>query len=207
MTSRFSSIDREFDFRKFINHQFTKGHDMKKKITRTGLALAAIAGLVACGDDSNSTETQVPSSEVPSTEVLDEKPIISIQGAWARTSPSMVTMGAAYMTIMTTADDELIDVAVDASVAADAQIHEMVMAGSMMGSDTTMMGSSEMMMQEVDKIAVPTDGGVELKPGGYHVMLIDLVAPLEVGQTIDITLTFTKAGNVVVPVTVSDEAP
>ena len=186
-----------------------------KFLTRLSIAamtVTAVVGMAACGDDSSST---VESSAV--TDVSVEKPIISIQGAWARTSPSMVTMGAAYMTIMTTADDELVDVAVDASIAADAQIHEMVMAtessmamGSdttMMGSDTTMMGSGEMVMQEVDKIDVPTDGGVELMPGGYHIMLIDLVTPLEVGQTFDVTLTFTKAGNVVVPVTVSDEAP
>ena len=69
------------------------------------------------------------------------------------------------------------------------------------------MGSGEMVMQQVKSLAVPAAGGVELKPGGYHIMLIDLVKPLEVGQTFDITLTFALAGDIVVPVTVADEAP
>ncbi len=41
-----------------------------------------------------------------------------------------------------------------------------------------------------------------LKPGGYHVMLIELVAPLEVGQTIPVTLTFAEAGTIEVTATV-----
>ncbi|MFZ8900881.1 MAG: copper chaperone PCu(A)C [Ilumatobacteraceae bacterium] len=46
-----------------------------------------------------------------------------------------------------------------------------------------------------------------LKPGGYHVMIFDLVAPLEIGQTFDVTLTFEKAGDVIVPVEVREDAP
>ena len=40
------------------------------------------------------------------------------------------------------------------------------------------------------------------EPGGYHVMLIDLVKPLEVGQTVPVTLTFAKAGTIEVTATV-----
>ena len=173
------------------------------RLASVALALSAVLGTAACGDDTD-TATE---------------PAITVDGAWARTSPSMVTMGAAYMNITSAVDDELVGVAVDESIASDAQIHEMVMATEntmSMGADTTMslgadttvsMGSGEMVMQEVESIAVPADGGVELKPGGYHVMLIDLVKPLETGQTFDVTLTFAKAGDVVVSVTVADEAP
>ena len=165
------------------------------RLSAVALALSAVLGTAACGDDTDTAS----------------EPAITVDGAWARTSPSMVTMGAAYMNITSAVDDELVDVAVDASIAADAQIHEMVMATEntmSMGADTTVsMGSGEMVMQEVESIVVPADGGVELKPGGYHIMLIDLVKPLETGQTFDVTLTFAKAGDVVVSVTVADEAP
>ena len=70
-----------------------------------------------------------------------------------------------------------------------------------------MMGSGEMVMQEVESIAIPAGEAVELKPGGYHVMLIDLVAPLEIGQEFDVVLTFANAGEVTVTVVVADEAP
>ena len=70
-----------------------------------------------------------------------------------------------------------------------------------------MSGPGEMVMQEVDSIAIPAGETVELKPGGYHIMLIDLAAPLEIGQEFDIVLTFANAGDVTVTVVVADEAP
>lgn len=176
-------------------------------------ASAMTAGLVACGDDSASNESVPPASSEAGVEIA---------GAWARTSPMEVTLGAAYMTVTSAVDDELTDVSVDPSIAATAEIHEMVMAEmssdttvSMssdttvsMSSDTTVMsGPGEMVMQEVDSIAIPAGETVELKPGGYHIMLIDLAAPLEIGQEFDIVLTFANAGDVTVTVVVADEAP
>ncbi len=181
-----------------------------KRITSTVSAIA-LAGLVlgsaACGDDAGSDSTTAPVA-------------VEISDAWARTSPMEVTLGAAYMTITSPVDDRLTDVSVDPSIAGTAEIHEMVMAMSsetmsemssettgMMSSDTTVAGSGEMVMQEVDSIAIPAGEPVQLKPGGYHIMLIDLVAPLETGRTFDIVLTFETAGRVTVPVVVADEAP
>lgn len=157
---------------------------------------------------------------------------IEVTAAWARTSPAMATMGAAYMTIMSMNDDRLVAASVDSSIAGHAEVHEVVMAdtsdmdsgtdsdmgsdmssgmdhsGMDMGSDTTMnMTSGEMVMREVDGVDVVAGEMLVLKPGGYHVMIIDLVAPLEIGQTFDVTLTFDKAGDVVVPVEVRDDAP
>jgi copper(I)-binding protein len=201
---------------------------MKKQSIPTVVSLVAVAalstGLVACGGDSESSDATPPASVQVGVEIA---------GAWARTSPMEVTLGAAYMTITSDVDDELTDVSVDPSIAATAEIHEMVMAEmSDMSSDTTMamssditmamssdttmamssdttmsMGSGEMVMQEVESIAIPAGETVELKPGGYHIMLIDLAAPLETGQEFDIVLTFANAGEVTVTVVVGDTAP
>ena len=139
---------------------------------------------------------------------------ITFAGQWARTSPAAVTAGAAYVTITSPIDDVLLDVSVDASVAAMAQIHEMAMAETtdttmgMGGSDTTMaMGEGEMVMREVDSIDLPAGVAVELKPGGYHIMLMELAKPLEVGTTIQITFVFDKGGSITIDVPVLDEAP
>ena len=52
-----------------------------------------------------------------------------------------------------------------------------------------------MKMSAVDKLALPAGKAVELKPGGYHVMLMDLVKPLKEGDTVPLQLTFEdKAG-------------
>ncbi len=55
-----------------------------------------------------------------------------------------------------------------------------------------------MTMSPVEAIDVPANGQVELKPGGYHIMLIGLKQDMKVGDKIKLTLTFEKAGNVIV---------
>lgn len=134
---------------------------------------------------------------------------LEITGAWARTSPMNVDNGAAYLRLTSPVDDTLLDVAVDAEVAMAAELHETVMSDAGMSDDTatteTTMGG--MTMQEIDSIALPAGQTVALEPGGYHVMLLGLSAPLETGATIELTLTLDKAGTVVVEVPVLDEAP
>ena len=41
----------------------------------------------------------------------------------------------------------------------------------------------------VEKLPLPAVAGLDLKPGGYHVMLMDLTRPLKEGDTVPITLT------------------
>ena len=77
---------------------------MKRVLTL--LPLAALA-LSACGSD-------------------DEA--VSIDGAWARTSAAGQTTGAIYFDLTVEADDTLLGASVPASVAGDAQVHEVVMA-------------------------------------------------------------------------------
>ena len=53
-----------------------------------------------------------------------------------------------------------------------------------------------MMMREVRKIDVPAGHKVEMKPGGYHLMLLGLKRDLKAGETIGVTLEFEKAGKI-----------
>ena len=77
-----------------------------------------------------------------------------------------------------------------------------------MGSDTTMAGGEgEMMMRPVAFIELPAGVAVELKPGGYHIMLLNLVEPLEVGTSFELTLVFEHAGQITIDVPVLEEAP
>ncbi len=157
----------------------------------TALSIVSISGLAACGSDTESVNTTVAAdSSMPA------KPEITVTGQWARQSPMATDMGAAYLTINTDIDDELIGAMVDTSIAMMTQVHE------------TVMGEGDSMkMQEVEKIDVIAGTPTELKPGGYHVMLMQLVKPLELGTEISVTLKFAKAGDVVVTVPVLEEAP
>lgn len=199
----------------------------KRSILAAGSA--ALLVLASCGGDDESNDTAAPvetsasSSEPMSTEAPSES-TITVEGAWARTSPMGVDKGAAYMVITSSIDDRLLGAAVSSEIADDAQIHEVVMAdGDGMSSDTMMSDDTmtsddttamsddtmapSMVMQEVDAIDLPAGEAVALEPGGYHVMLVGLAAPLDIGQEFVVTLTFEQAGDVEVAVVVADDAP
>ena len=171
-------------------------------------ALATTGLLAACGDDDESADTAASASAS-----------IAVTDAWARTSPMVAMAGALYLTIANTGglDDALIGASVDPSVAGIAEMHETVAVAA---DDSTSMttaegmpaataGSGETMMEmrPVDRIVAPANGSVALEPGGYHIMLMDLAAPLAAGGTGDVTLTFESSGDMEVTADVRDTAP
>lgn len=171
---------------------------MKKK-SITAIVAAGTLLFAACGDDDASTDTSTADTTMTADTTAEEATTageIVVEGAWARTSPMESTMGAAYMTITSPIDDELVSASVDTAIAMETQIHE-----------TVENDAGEMAMQEVESIPVVAGEALELAPGGYHVMMMGLAAPLEVGTTIDVTLTMKSGATVVVTAEVSDDAP
>jgi copper(I)-binding protein len=110
---------------------------------------------------------------------------VSVTDAWGWSSTP--DRGAVYFTLQNTGEeaDRLVSAASDA--AGTVQVHETTMVDG-----TAQMG-------EVDGVDVPAGGSVTFEPGGYHVMLMEIPEPLEVGSSIDVTLTFEGAGEVTVP--------
>jgi len=58
------------------------------------------------------------------------------------------------------------------------------------------MDGDKMMMRQMTSIEIPANGTVELKPGGYHLMLMGLDSPIKDGEQLKMTLQFEKAGKV-----------
>lgn len=170
---------------------------MNKKSITAVVATCALA-FAACGDDATTETSTADTTMTADTTSAAETTAgeIIVEGAWARTSPMEATMGAAYMTITSPIDDELVSASVDPSIAMETQIHE-----------TLENETGEMSMQEVASIPLVAGEGLELAPGGYHVMLMGLAAPLEVGSTIDVTLTMKSGATVTVTAEVSNDAP
>lgn len=121
---------------------------------------------------------------------------ITVEDTWARTSPKVATNGAAYMKITSDTDDALVGAAVPSDIADHAEVHEVVMDAD-----------GAMMMQQTEKVELPAGETVSLQPGGYHVMLIELVDALEIGQTFDVTLEFESGATKTVSVEVTEEDP
>jgi len=108
------------------------------------------------------------------------QPKIEVKDPWVRLVPPNAKNTAAYMKIENkgTEADKLVDAS--NNVSKITELHETV-------------GGK---MRRVDAIEVPAGKTVELKPGGLHVMIIDLKEPLKEGQTVEITLKFEKAGEI-----------
>ncbi|HVT98214.1 MAG TPA: copper chaperone PCu(A)C [Acidobacteriaceae bacterium] len=118
-------------------------------------------------------------------------PNIRVDGAWAAPTPNGAQTGVAYMVIHNQGpnDDRLVG---GTSPAADKiQVHEMKVTNDIME-----------MREVVDGLPVAAGRTAELKPGGFHMMLIGLKRQLRAGQDIVLTLRFEHAGEVLVHVPV-----
>jgi len=122
---------------------------------------------------------------------------VRIEAAWARRAPMMKGdstagsgNGAIYLTIVNpgSVPDDVI--AASSDVAETAELHE------------SYEESGIMMMRPIVKLHVPAGGKLEMKPGGYHIMLINLKRELKAGQVISVTLALQKTGRVPVRATV-----
>jgi periplasmic copper chaperone A len=111
---------------------------------------------------------------------------LEIDSPWARASVGTSRPTAAYLTIRNTGDqpDRLMGVRTPAT--GHAEIHGMVHEGGVMK------------MRPAGPLEIPAGGEVELAPGGLHIMLMHLSAPLEEDGTLPLTLVFETAGEVTV---------
>jgi copper(I)-binding protein len=112
---------------------------------------------------------------------------LEIDHPWSRATPPGASVAGGYFTIVNhgSAADRL--VSITAGISAKAEVHEMAVKDGVMT------------MRPVEGgVEIPAGGKVELKPGGYHLMLIGLKQPAKQGESFPATLTFEKAGSVTV---------
>jgi copper(I)-binding protein len=99
---------------------------------------------------------------------------VVVKNAWARATVPGQTSTGAFMTITSKEDARLVGTA--STAAGVVEVHEMAMEGNVMR------------MRPVQALDLPGGREVELKPGGYHVMLLDLKRPLAPGEQLTIDL-------------------
>jgi copper(I)-binding protein len=109
---------------------------------------------------------------------------IRIENAWARATPPGAKIAAGYMVIRndSSAPDRL--VGASSPAAERAETHVTVKEGEIFR------------MREVKGYDIPARGSFELKPGGAHLMLVNIKAPLKEGAKVPLTLRFQRAGDV-----------
>jgi copper(I)-binding protein len=182
-------------------------------VKKPALILTAIlccgALLAACSSDDSSSDS------------------VNVSDVWTRITAPTATMGAVYMKLESADGDKLMSASVPTDIAGKTEVHETVtgdegesMEGESMNGDSmdgetmdgehtdggdmggeTMdgkEGDAMMGMRPIESLELPAGEEVSLEPGGYHIMLFELKAPIADGDTIPVTLTFEKAGEVTV---------
>ncbi len=109
---------------------------------------------------------------------------------YARAIPPGQPNSASFMQLKNTSDTNHAVVSAKSDVAAVVELHTHTHKDGMM------------QMRRVDKIELPAQESVTLKPGGLHIMLIKLHKTLEMGQTVNITLEFADGSSIDVKVPV-----
>ncbi|MBW8758849.1 MAG: copper chaperone PCu(A)C [Burkholderiales bacterium] len=104
---------------------------------------------------------------------------VTVTDPWVRSTVAQQKTTAAYMTITSLQGGKLVDAS--SPVAASAEVHEMKMEGDLMK------------MRAVDTLPLPMGKAVELKPSGYHMMLMGLKAPVKAGDVVPIRLVIEDA--------------
>lgn len=100
---------------------------------------------------------------------------VSVKEAWVRATVPQQKVTGAFLQITATQETRLI--AISSPVAASAELHKMDMEGDVMK------------MRAIDALTLPAGKMVELKPGSYHIMLMDLKAQVKDADIVPLTLT------------------
>jgi periplasmic copper chaperone A len=143
----------------------------------------ATLGLSACSERHDHAEAPSQKNEQPVENVQGATPAqvqqgITVLNAWVRPTVGEQDATGAYLTINSEEAMSLVGVA---SPAAEiAEVHEMKMEGDVMR------------MRMAPRIEIRPGESLELKPGGYHVMLMALTGPVNVGQEVELSLQFEK---------------
>ena len=115
-------------------------------------------------------------------------PAVRVDAAWARRAPMLqgTGTGAVYAALVNggKTSDALLSASTDA--ASVTEIHE------------TFQDAGLSRMRQVPRIDVAPGSTVEMKPGGYHLMLMGLTRDLKPGEVVSLTLVFRNAGKVAV---------
>ena len=105
---------------------------------------------------------------------------LSVKDAWIRELPPLMKITAVYMTIENTGSQPIILIGAKCDIAGTTEIHTMDHKDGFMK------------MRTLDKVTIPAGGKVDFKPGGTHLMLLNLKQAPKVGDEIQVMLHFEK---------------
>lgn len=115
---------------------------------------------------------------------------LTVTDPFARETIGLGKTGAAFLTVTNAGSEDDTLLAATSPAAGKVELHTHEKDGEIMR------------MRKVEAFPVPAQGELKLQPGGNHIMLFDLAAPLAKGENFPLTLSFEKAGDITIDVSV-----
>jgi copper(I)-binding protein len=106
--------------------------------------------------------------------VSSDTNVLQYDGAWIREAPPGMSMMAGYLNIRNNGDKDVAILSATSAAFMDIEMHKTKI------TDKT----ARMIKQE--RLLIPKGGGIELSPGGFHLMLMMPIKPLKEGDKVDI---------------------
>ena len=116
---------------------------------------------------------------------------VSAEHPWTRATPPGAKVGAGFVTLKSAGAADRV-IGATSPVAGRVEMHVTFREGDVMR------------MREVRTLEIPAGGTFELKPGGAHLMLVDLKRPLKQGGKVPLTLQLEKGGALALEMTVEE---
>jgi periplasmic copper chaperone A len=107
---------------------------------------------------------------------------VKVENAWSRATPPGAKLAAGYLTIR------------NKGATADRLVSASSPAAARVETHVTVKEGDVLRMRQVKGYDIPAGGVLELKPGGAHLMLVNLKAPLKEGERVPLLLRFERSG-------------
>lgn len=165
------------------------------------LALTLLSGCSYLGISDSSEQTAMTPPPEPTVAAMPApsappQPTLAVADAWVAVTPKGAKVAAGFMTVdnPSAAEDHI--VAAKSARAGRVELHE-----------TKMVGKKATMRPLKDGIKVPPGGSIALNQTGMHLMFMEIKGPFAEGETVPVTLTFEKGGDIEVAMTVKAQGP
>jgi periplasmic copper chaperone A len=113
-----------------------------------------------------------------SIQLLADSSKVEFSDGWIKQLPPVVPMRAGYVKITNLSDEDAVITAMQSDAFETVELHE------------TTMQDGVMKMIQKESFTIPANGSSYLKPGGKHIMLINPLRPLAIGDKVDLVVTF-----------------
>ena len=177
--------------------KLTEVEKMKQTVVLANIMVMSLAASIACANARAVFPRIIDELKLPVTagDSDGQSAKVVVKDPWLQESPPGQTITAAYMRLENHGSSEAVLVSASTSVARVVEIHKVVVEDGLMK------------MRKLDQLVIPANASLELKPGGFHLMVIGVNKDLKEGDEAKLVLKFADNTEKTIVVPVKQRSP